>query len=305
MNRTLKNTLIIAAAVAVIGLIMAIVGFVLGGMQSISVSADGINLTTKDNSHSRFNQTYTGVTSIDVKVDLRDVILREGSELKVESKGVGKNFKAENKNGTLLISEGGSGGFSFNIIGFVGNNKGHSDLIITYPANTKFEDINIESDSGEINVSDMQTSKLILYADMGSVNLNNIHANYLDTKLDSGNLSLKKVNAKKHDFHLDMGSLDAAEYTGGKIQGELSSGDADLSGIVTGPVDIYSDMGNVDLNLIGSENQYSYDLYVDMGDINLNGQKSDSTLTKVYENKPVIKINSDSGDINIKFRKNG
>ena len=300
MNRTLKNTLIIAAAVAVIGLIIAIIGFAAGGMQAIYIGSDGVKLASEsDDSHS-IDQPFADITSIEGDFDLRDIILKEGADFRVESKGVGKNFKIENVNGKLIMSDNANTGFQLGLFGF-SNSGQHSDIIITYPAGTAFDSIEIDSDSGKITASDLRAGTLDLDSDMGDIVLSDMTADSMDANIDSGKLDLENVNIGDLKFQLGLGDFTADSYTGKKITGELDSGKAKLSGTVTGPVTITDGLGDVDLTLNGKESSYSYDLTTDLGDIDLAGTKTGSNFTKIYGNNPLLKITTDSGNIRIGF----
>lgn len=309
MNTNQENTkrnrsLIIATAVATIGLILIVIGYVAGGMQGLSVSANGVELYGKNGESVPLSETYSNVTSIDADVDIRDITLKEGTEFKVESKGVGKNFQTTLENGKLKISESDSEGFSFSLftIGFFNGSDEYSDLVITYPAGSKFENVNIESDSGLVEISDAHISRLDLDNDMGDIKLNNIIVDSLNASVDSGKLTLDKVNADSFKFEMDMGNLKATNFTGGKVSGESSSGTVSIAGTVVGPVDIYNDLGNINLRLNGTENQYSYELESDLGSIKVNNKKSEGKLTTIYDNKPKIKLLCDSGNIDISFK---
>ena len=303
MNKTLKSTLIIAAAIAGIGLVMVIAGLAFGGMQSLSFDSDGITLA-KDRAVNTINKSFDNISSLDVDVDLRDVILKEGSELIIQSEGVGPKFSAEDDGGTLTIRENDNHiRFNLNIsgFGFVSNNEEHKDLIITYPKG-RLNDVNIYSDSGNITVSDLQTRSGKFDTDLGDITLTNTVCQSLETNLDSGNLSLEKVSMDTFKYNLSLGDVDGKNVTAKNVQGYADSGNTKIQGMVSGPMNVSCDLGDIDLILTGKESGYSYDLKTDLGDINLNGQKSESNIIKEYENKPTIKAEADSGSINIKFK---
>lgn len=304
MNAKLKNSMIIACAIAIIGLILAIIGFVMGGMQGISVSADGVKISSVESNAKQLNETYSNINAIDADVDIRDIILKQGTEFKVESKGVGENFIAKVENNKLYIREEEPTKFHISFInfGFFTGKGEYEDLIITYPANTSFQDINIESDSGIIKIGNAKISKLNLDADLGDIVLDNLRVDSLFANLSSGKLLLDKVHADTFKFEMDLGDMEAIDFSGRKIQGDSDSGSVKLIGTVTGPINIDSDLGDVDLRLNGKENQYSYELKVDLGTITLNGKETEGAITTIYDNKPLININNDSGDIDISFR---
>jgi|GEM_PF-6986717 len=303
MNTTLKNTMIIAAAVAIIGLVIAIIGFALGGMQVVNVSADGISLEKQGEGVIKIDESFDKdtINSIQGNFDLRDIELKTGtvgSEINVFSKGVGRSFNVENVNGVLTFTDNKSTLFNFNLFGSYGNGQ-FKKLIITYPVGTELNDVSIKSSSGDISISDLKADGMTINSDLGDVKFDNVTISKFSTDISSGNLKLINTNFKSMKFDLDLGDINASGYNGEEITGRLSSGDIKLEGILTGPVDITSDLGDLTFNISGNENMFSYDIKTDLGDVQLNGQKSGSSLMKIYENKPLFKVNSSFGDVRI------
>ncbi len=301
MNKTLKTSLIIAAAIAIIGLIITIIGFVAGGMQGVVFGSDGIKLASEDSNTKTLNESFVKIKSIDADLDLRDIILKEGTGFKVESKGVGKNFRVDDNNGHITLSENSTTGFTLNLFGFWESHQ-YSDLVITYPAGTNFEDIKISSDSGTLTIADLNAKNIDLDSDLGDVELKNVIASRLSVKIDSGTLDLDQAKTDTFNFELGLGDLDAKNLTGKTVKGKLDSGSADIEGTITGPVEIYNDLGDVDMTLAGNEDSYSYELATDLGDVVLNGQDSSGNITKINGNKPLIKVTSDMGTVSINFK---
>lgn len=299
MNRTLKSTMIIAVAVAVIGAIIAIIGISMGGIKTVTFGWGGVKVG-EDTRGESFSQVYSGIKSMDIDVDLRDVVLVQGSEFKVECKDIGTDVKlvVTEEQGKLTVKDKWDKKFSFNIFGFTFNNDGDTDVTITYPAGN-MDDIKISMDSGSLEISDLVVGNLKLHSDLGNIKMKNIEAKSIDASLDSGDLDMYATKTKDLKYDLDLGSLYAEGFTAVNINGKISSGNTKIVGSFTGTADMSGDLGSVDLMLSGTEDQYSYDLAADLGNVKLNSQKTDGTIIKEYGNKPKMKIRTDSGDITI------
>ena len=302
MSRTLRNSLIIAAAIAVIGLIIGIVAFAFGGLLGVSIGPDGVMLAKERRDIRSISETYTTINSLDVNVDLRDVIIKHGDQFKIESKGVGKNFNLENINNNIIISEKGSTGNIINLFNFTNERKTHEDLYITIPKSIPLVEIKVGVDSGKINISDVQADKIITDNDLGDVNISNVTANTVTATADSGSINLKNTNTSIFEFSGDLGDINAENITAREVKGNSSSGGVDISGTITGPIDISNDLGDIDLMLIGQEPSYSYEIETDLGDIEIDGKGYGSKVLKEYDNKPMIKLYADSGSVNIDFK---
>lgn len=299
MSSKFKTSLIIAAAIAVIGLVLALIAFLFGGMQPLTISKDGIKLANNDTI--AFDNTYSNITSIDADLDFRDIIIKEGPQFRVQSKGVGTGFKAEDVNGTLTIKDNGkSSWFHFDIFNFTNEGTEHSDLIITCPKK-EMAQVKINTDSGNIKASDINAKNLTLITDFGDIDIVGVIAGKANLDLDSGNLDIEDTNIDTIKFDLEFGDVDAKSLIARSVKGDLSSGSVDMRGRIVGPIDMDLEFGDIDLTLNGKEDQYSYELETEFGDIDLNGHETEGSIIKEYENKPKIKLNLSSGSASIKF----
>lgn len=310
MNSKLRTSMIIAAAVAIIGLILAFVGLAFGGMKAVSIGSDGIKLEGQDKGVIEIDKSFDPKTvkSIDGNFDLRDVIFKAapaGTEINVSSKGVSKDFFIENKDGVLTMADSHQGStfsdFHFYLFNFYGSGP-WKDITITYPAGSEFEDISIHSDSGSINISDLKANDMKISSDLGDTKLDNVSTITLDHDSNSGNFNLINTNIKSLKFNMDLGDATATGYNGEEIAGSSNSGNVNFEGSIKGPVDISSDLGDVTFKIKGSEEQFSYDLSTDLGDVTLNGQGAGNNLTKTYEGKPLFKVENDAGNIKVEFK---
>lgn len=302
MSRTLKSTFIIAAAIIIIGLMLIVAGVAMGGFKNIIFGSDGIHVDD-NNKKQVVNEEYQHITSINVDVDLREVVLKKGDTFKVECHNTSNNtkIKVTEKNGELTVKEKSKIGFNLNIFGFHWGTKDEDDLIITYPEH-KMKDVTISADSGTIQVSDLVSDNINLNTDLGEQILKNVNAKSIKTTADSGTIELKNVHTDSLEFKASLGEIKAEKLIARSVTGSADSGSVNIHGKITGPVDINTDLGEIDMDLVGSEDAYSFELKTDLGEVELNGKDYGNNLIKEYENKPLIKAYADSGSISIDFK---
>lgn len=298
MNKTLRLSIIIATSVAIIGLIMATIGWIAGGMEPVTIGSNGIKVASDSDAKS-IDESFDNINSIDIDVDVRRVIIKSGNQVRVTSKGVVKNFSVKDNNGTLEINEGKSDEkITFSIFGFGNESGSHEDLVITCPDDA-INKINITSDTGDIDMSNLNIKDITTDSDTGHTKLTKIDSESIEVKSDTGDLTINKTVTDSFKFNLDTGDVKGENNRISSVNGELDTGSVNLKGQISGPITIKDNIGDVKLELTNREEEYSYNLVTDIGDINLNGQKINGSMIKEAPSKPEINIKNDTGSISI------
>lgn len=142
------------------------------------------------------------------------------------------------------------------------NKMGSCTITLYVPWDFWYEDVNIEMGAGVLEFSELlATDSISLEVGAGQVVIDNIQSNTLELEIGAGEIKLK--NMEVHE----------------ELSVEVGMGNFEANGVVMGEADIQCAMGNVNLELAGSEQNYDYNIECAMGNIDL-GNRSYSGLAK-------------------------
>ncbi|GEM_PF-5423677 len=269
----------------------------------LSIKNSNGNVSIKNIANS---QSFIDNSNGDIKIaDLN-------SDLKIIS-NLG-NLNALNSQGKLNI-EGGLG--DVDVFDFTGNinlklNSGNAK-ISTLKGNLEIKSnlgeqelrnisgtIHSETSSGDTKLFDC-FGNIEIESSLGDQTLQNISGN-VKSQSNSGDIKILNLTGNL-DITSDLGDTDID-----RSKGNLSLNTR--SGSITGKnielvesVSINSNLGDVNLNTINKMEDLSFDLKTDLGDININKdnqQYSESTKLVINKGKIMVKIISNSGDIELK-----
>lgn len=219
--------------------------------------------------------------SISVKGDL-DVVIRKGDSSKTnisfDEKSNRPVFSVDN--GVLTVDAGElSSGFVIDL----GAGDRSACLEVYVPEGTNLQNIDIDADYGDVEISD-------------------VSADAINIKAASGDVSLDRVSYSEMEIMSEYGDVEGVGLKSGGLRVEAESGDVELQGEFSGITDIKAEYGDTEVDTLLQEELYTLDLYTDYGDIQAGLQRyEDSSRVNQGTGANIIKILNDSGDINISF----
>lgn len=229
----------------------------------------GFNISSKQGRN--YVETYQEVSQIKIDVNASKVIVRLGSELKVEANNVSKNFTSKLVNMNILKIEEHDSWFW---------NHRSGEIIVTIPENMPLEELDIDCGAGKIEIDSITARKLDLDAGAGLLTIN--HSNFSNTDIDGGAGELKITSSILRNLDLDAGV--------GKVS---------IEGEIYGHSQIDCGIGEVNFDLGNSEN-YHFMIQKGLGSIRVNGVNyNDDTTIGTGEN--IVKISGGIGSININY----
>ncbi|MDO4375597.1 MAG: DUF4097 family beta strand repeat-containing protein [bacterium] len=166
--------------------------------------------------------------------------------------------------------------------------KGHfrnkkSEVIITIPRDMILNDAIINTGAGKINIENLKTENLILDIGAGSVQIDNITVTKnCDIDGGVGNMVINKGSI----YNLDM---------------DLGVGKTTITSTLTGENEIDTGIGKLELNLIGTLNDYTLDISKGIGSITLD-DKNLKDEEKIGTGSSQVKIDGGIGAIDIKMK---
>ncbi|MDR0818051.1 MAG: DUF4097 domain-containing protein [Oscillospiraceae bacterium] len=308
-----KHVWVIAAGLFVVGIVLAILGFIFGG-KSVVWDSRGIHAAKAETYD--FSETLSGgFNSINVNADHASIFLIPAAEYSYEIHYVqdgDSEPSAELKDGTLnIIAKSNFTFVNFDLSLFSFNRRDESYIKIYYPKNSKFSDVTLKCGLNGISGADFITNTLYVNADLGSVTFGGIGSDKSDFTLDLGSLKLsdsslgeltvddsngsvnvKSITALTSDFELELGGLDISDSALGALTVNnsngsvnisrsntvsadlrLSLGSAKLEGDFLGRTKITNSNGSIEFRAARPEREYGYSLNCDLGSVYVNGNK--------------------------------
>lgn len=283
----MKNILIIAASLIVLGIMLMIGGWLLAGRTPAGFNSKNNQYVEKtyeckdniDNIILKESSTHVTVRSGDVDKVTVDYFDNKDREL----------YDIKEENGTLYFTRNSEKSFVFFSIDLT-----EKATVITVPRDYKGA-LDLNSSSGGMELNDLTGSDIKVENTSGSIQLEGITGDTVSVKNTSGSIRLENValgtdmSVENTSGSIKLNSVDA----GGSISIKGSSGGIRLDSLKAGgDINIKNTSGSVKGTIIGKESDYKVNAEVTSGSCNL--ENSDSG------NKE-LNVKTTSGGINIEF----
>lgn len=193
----------------------------------------------------------------------------------VEASDCGK-FQAYLENGTLYIRTT----TSSRSWGWKG-----SQVKLYVPEGCYFKKADIDLGAGEMEFGALDAERIMLGVGAGRIVVDDLRAEALEMEIGAGQIEIKEIMVKS-------------------LEAEADAGELLVSGSVEGDVDVSCAVGNVELNLAGSQQDFNYRLEGAMGNIDLGSESySGLGMSKHFDNGAAknIKVECSAGNITIRF----
>ena len=270
MKRATKISLIIAAALCFVGLLIAAMGFWLAGFSFGNFgAADAVTNTLS------VTEPFTNI-AIDVdEADVRFVLSNDGACKVVWEERENVTHSATVQNGTLLITctddrkwyeyVGIYAGRISATVYLPENN--YKELTIntntgdvTLPDTISFEEVEVETDTGDVLCQTPEVGRLSVSTDTGDVKVESLAAASLSAETETGSVTLRRV------------------HTQAGIRIAVDTGDVALEGVTCGALSVESDTGDVTLTSTVAKEHLSIE--TDTGDVTLEASDTATLFIK-------------------------
>ncbi len=264
MTNFQKTIKYIAYALAIC-LIVSIISSIIGLFESIT--------TTVKNDDEEITTVLEGnnpeINSLNIDLKLSNLVIESGDKLVVKTDR--DYIKIKKNNNKVTIKEK-------NHI-----TKDRYILVITVPS-TMFEEVNIETGAGSVQIEKLITNKLNIDLGAGKLNIDYLEvASHADIDGGAGKITIN--DGKINNFDLDIGA-----------------GETNIKSALFGKSEIDCGVGNLNLNLIGNLSNYKFDIEKGIGTIQVN-ENSIAGNGIVGEGNNEIEIDGGVGSIKIKTDK--
>ena len=254
--------------VSIIGGILSAVGF-LGGLFSDDDAAwnDVIGET----------KTYTftsEISDLNIQINAADFYIKEGNSFSVESNL--KNLEVDEKNGCLTLKD-------LTKIKLNGSNAyENAVLTIWVPVGTVFDNVNIKTGAGRFTVDSLSAATIGFELGAGDVTISKLIAEK-SANIEGGAGRITISNGAIKDLALKMG------------MGQLN-----LTAALTGDSELELGVGESNITLLGSKDDYELDIEKGIGNITVDG-KNVTDYGSSGNGANEVDIHGGVGAINVRF----
>lgn len=269
-QRIIKYCAIAFAIFLIINIFAAITYGVIALANIFDNNDNSINTLTGD------LQTFkikNDIKNLDIETKGVNIIINEGNDFKIETDN--ENIKIKESNNKLLIVEKNN-----SLI----HKTDYTELIIWFPKNYQFNEVSIENGAGKIEINKLDTKNIELDLGAGQVDIKNLNVSReSDINGGAGEINIES----SHINNLDL---------------DLGIGKTTLNTEIYGTSEIDCGIGELVVNLVGTEDDYKIKLDKGLGNATINNEKMNSA-TYYGNGSNQIEINGGIGSISINYTK--
>lgn len=259
----------IALACGILVSIISLIVYGFGGMVSLfgSNKNNNVEYFDKNGSFSVVND----IDMIDIEVDNVDIVIEAGDEFKIATDNDDITYR-ENDKKLVIIGKKAS----------IFNKKVTSSVVIYIPKNKELDRIELESGIGSVSINEISVGILEMELGAGKVEIDDLEV-LRKVDIDGGAGEIVIDNSRFNNLELDMGI-----------------GGVSLNGEVIGNNEINAGVGKLDLELVGSVDDYMLHVNKGIGEAIIDGDSiSDNTTYGNGNNK--LNIDGGIGSISVSF----
>ncbi|HAB66081.1 MAG TPA: hypothetical protein DCE23_01810 [Firmicutes bacterium] len=264
VQRVIKY-LAIAFAIYLVVLIVGAIISILGGL--LFFGSDGV--TSYEMVSSKFDENYE-IKKMVIDIKASHLVIEDGEEFYVETNN--SRIEVKQNKDEINIKEK----------GFSWNRNNSSKVIVHIPTNHKFDRFYLDAGAGKIDISSLKTNDLDLELGAGQVIIDNIES-YKKSKIDGG----------AGEFIIKSGTLTNLDF-------DMGVGYAKFTSSILGNSDIDAGVGELNINIIGAEDDYELEIDKGVGNVLVDGKNVGSD-TRVGYGINKIDIDGGVGRITVDF----
>lgn len=300
MSRGKIIAMVVAAVMVVSGVSMLIIGLTVGASPIISIgnrnAADGTGIKTVSDTVELddYDKAEIDVSSIDVIIEYGtgyslEYVVREGREPAAMVKGGKLSMKQPSQSSFFV--------FDFRNI----TDYEHEYYKLTIPKECKRLDLDLEASSADITVNGVSIEGSIDVSS-GDVSINRTKGEDLKLTSSSGHIDLANAEYEKLNVEVSSGDISFKDCGIDELECSSSSGEMTFDDLDADNIDVKASSGDIVLNIIGKEDDYSYDIDTSSGNIKIGSRKLDGDYQTEDDKSKSIKAETSSGNVTISFK---
>ena len=222
-------------------------------------------------------KTYTvssEISDLNIQINAADFYIKEGNGFSVESNL--KNLEVDEKNGCLTLKD-------LTKIKLNGSNAYENAVLTIYvPVGTVFDNVNIKTGAGRFTVDSLSAATIGFELGAGDVTISKLIAEK-SANIEGGAGRITISNGAIKDLALKMG------------MGQLN-----LTAALTGDSELELGVGESNITLLGSKDDYELDIEKGIGNITVDG-KNVTDYGSSGRGANEVEIHGGVGAINVRF----
>lgn len=284
MNRGLKRFLIICAVAAGVGLVFTVAGFALGGIEGVDKVAGEHDWLMGSPGEMRYMDVDCGsdLDAVKIQGDM-DVRISRGDH---DSARIcyGENWNVpvtRLENGTLFVDAR----VKEHKITINFTKTDYEPFIeITCKESGALENVYIETESGDVDISGIETDSITVFSEYGDVRFDGVGFNRGELSAEMGDIECKNIKSY-----------------GLKIENE--NGDCKLSGEILGTCEVEIENGDLYVDTTLAENMYRVEAETEMGEMHIGDMHRDDYECRYNggSGSNILKLFSECGDVKVNF----
>jgi hypothetical protein len=217
-------------------------------------------------------ESYDGIDKIDMEIGYGDVKILKGDTFSIDAENlIDESMESYVSDGTWIIKEDED---YFNVFGMRfslrqmirWNDDFTPRITITIPEDFVAENISINIGAGSVQAEEIQAENGNFEVDAGRLEINHLIVNEKSGyNVGAGEMILKNIEV--NDITVDCGV-----------------GDVVIDGMITGDNKIECGVGEVELNVIGEEEDYSYEVNSGIGNVTINNNSFNNMSNHIIKN---------------------
>ncbi len=243
-----------------------------------------------------YQENYTGITDVDMDIEYAEVQVIQGDGFSIDAEDIPENsLESYVENGTWIVRQNSDN--EFNIFGgrvHLGDIRGwrwwnydEPKITITMPADFTANSFKFCIGAGDVMIEQVLASKA-------------------DFEVSAGRLVIEDASiSDESNYIVGAGTIQLKELQANDISIDCGVGGVFIEGTITGNNDITCGVGDVELNLSGEEDDYSYDIESGVGTINIADHHYKAISDTKINNDGTIgnfKLDCSVGNITVDFR---
>lgn len=248
MNKVLKTSL----AMILVGVILSAIGLLAGGrISSISLTKEGVKVYDSAKSKNVINESFNldKFNKVDISSysNLSYVQIVKGEDYKLDLQHDEENkINYSVKDGVLTINDSSKEENGIHIGIYFNNSEQGIKLYV--PEDCNLNELKIYSSSSDIKITEVDCENININNEYGDVELSNISCGDMVLKLESGDLNLTSIESKKISFENEYGSVKFKEVNGEELSCVMDSGDFNGENLnISKNYSIESDYGSINI----------------------------------------------------------
>ena len=242
------------------------------------------------------------VDSISINIAAGKLNIMPGDTFLIEYKNVdNRYFDCDIYDETLQINMS----LPDSLIAAVGSSSSYNpELVVYVPAGFEADDVYVNMSAGLCRIDSLNAEDMEISLSLGELVITDSRTEEFYADVSGGKIDAQGLSIKEGNMNVSAGELSVSGLQAKRLDANVSAGKAVISGNVTKSGSFNCDLGSLDIDLAGSQSDYTMDINVDLGKLSINGDSYNGNNYMSLEgngNGADLSLNCSAGKIDLDF----